>query len=171
MGGLIAYDLAGARPEAFAEHRSHRPGLQERHEVPAAASTSGSTLFGLFDAQDDGRRALHLGHGHPRRRLSPGDGRLARRDPGRQPAAAERVSCRSRPGPAGWPGDLTVPVLFLVPGDDRLVDERAGRRLFAKIALADKTLIEYPDMLHALSIDVGRDKVFADIAAWAGPRA
>ena len=30
----------------------------------------------------------------------------------------------------------------------------------------DKQLIEYPEMFHALSIDLDREKVFADILNW-----
>jgi len=59
-----------------------------------------------------------------------------------------------------------TPLLFLISGQDYLVDESAGRKLFAKLKLSDKKLIEYPDMLHALSIDLGREKVFADIWEW-----
>ncbi len=65
---------------------------------------------------------------------------------------------------------LAVPTLFLIPGVDVLVDERAGRKMFDKLLLADKTLLEYPDMLHALSIDLGREKVFEDILDWVAPR-
>ena len=65
---------------------------------------------------------------------------------------------------------LAVPTLFLIPGVDLLVDERAGRKMFRKLPLADKTLLEYPNMLHALSIDLGREKVFNDILDWAAPR-
>ena len=65
---------------------------------------------------------------------------------------------------------LAVPTLFLIPGVDLLVDERAGRKMFQKLPLADKTLLEYPDMLHALSIDLGREKVFEDILDWVAPR-
>ncbi len=64
-----------------------------------------------------------------------------------------------------------LPVLFLISGTDLLVDERAGRKLFAKLPVADKALLEYPEMLHALSIDLGRDKVFRNILDWVGPRA
>jgi alpha-beta hydrolase superfamily lysophospholipase len=66
---------------------------------------------------------------------------------------------------------LAVPTLFLIPGVDLLIDEKASRKMFERLMLADKTLIEYPDMLHALSIDIGRDKVFKDILNWAAPRA
>jgi len=65
---------------------------------------------------------------------------------------------------------LGIPVLFLISGIDYLVDERASRQLFAKLPIADKTILEYPEMLHALSIDLGRAKVFRDILDWAGPR-
>jgi len=65
---------------------------------------------------------------------------------------------------------LAVPTLFLIPGVDRLVDERAGRKIFERIGCPDKKLIEYPEMLHALSIDLGREKVFEDILAWVAPR-
>jgi acylglycerol lipase len=65
---------------------------------------------------------------------------------------------------------LHVPSLFLISGKDLLVDERTSRKIFEKLALEDKTLIEYPDMLHALSIDVGRERVFQDIVDWTGRR-
>jgi alpha-beta hydrolase superfamily lysophospholipase len=65
---------------------------------------------------------------------------------------------------------LHVPSLFLISGADLLVDERAGRELFRKLTLEDKTILEYPEMLHALSIDLGREQVFRDILAWAEKR-
>ncbi|MBP7706540.1 MAG: lysophospholipase [Candidatus Aminicenantes bacterium] len=169
MGGLIAYDLAGAHPEAFAGLVLIAPAFKNGMKFPLSAYLK-LGLFGLFapkmtvdvpftsdmvtrdadylrtmDASPDEIRVASLRLLGAFLPVQARAGRVARR--------------------------LTVPVLFLVPGDDRLVDERAGRRLFAKIALADKTLVEYPDMLHALSIDLGREKIFADVAAWAGPRA
>ena len=65
---------------------------------------------------------------------------------------------------------LIVPSLFLISGKDYLVDENAARKLFANLKLADKTKIEYPEMLHALSIDLDREKVFADILNWTEKR-
>ena len=61
---------------------------------------------------------------------------------------------------------LTVPSLFLISGHDLLIDETVGKKLIANLPLKDKTMIEYPEMLHALSIDLGREKVFADILKW-----
>jgi alpha-beta hydrolase superfamily lysophospholipase len=65
---------------------------------------------------------------------------------------------------------LAVPTLFLIPGIDLIIDEKVSRKMFQKLPIADKTLLEYPDMLHALSIDLGREKVFEDILDWAAPR-
>ena len=61
---------------------------------------------------------------------------------------------------------VKIPVLFLLAGEDKLVDSRASERIFKSLEVRDKTLIEYPGMYHALSIDLGREKVFRDIADW-----
>ena len=61
---------------------------------------------------------------------------------------------------------LAVPALFLIPGADRIVDARASEGVFAALDAADKTIIRYPDMYHALSIDLGRERVFDDILSW-----
>ena len=63
-------------------------------------------------------------------------------------------------------GRLEQPILFLLSGKDYMVDVAASRRVYANLMMEDKTLIEYSDMLHALSIDLGREKVFADIVSW-----
>jgi alpha-beta hydrolase superfamily lysophospholipase len=65
---------------------------------------------------------------------------------------------------------LLVPSLFLIAGNDYLVNEKAGRQVFDGLKLKDKTKIEYPEMLHALSIELGREKVFADILNWLSKR-
>ncbi len=66
--------------------------------------------------------------------------------------------------------NLRVPSLFLISGVDFLVDERSSQKIFDGLAIPDKTLIEYPEMYHALSIDLGREKVFRDIVEWADKR-
>lgn len=65
---------------------------------------------------------------------------------------------------------LKMPVLFLIAGIDHLVDPRESRKVFDKLPMKDKKMIEYPEMLHALSIELGREKVFADILASVTPR-
>jgi len=65
---------------------------------------------------------------------------------------------------------INLPMLFLLAGIDYLVDPRASKKMFGQIRLKDKRLIEYPEMYHALSIELGREKVFADILNWIEPR-
>jgi alpha-beta hydrolase superfamily lysophospholipase len=67
-------------------------------------------------------------------------------------------------------GKIKMPVLFLLSGCDYLVVPSASRKIFKKLAAADKTLLEYPKMLHALSIEKDRDKVFEDILEWTSKR-
>jgi len=66
---------------------------------------------------------------------------------------------------------LKLPVLFLVAGDggDKLVSVAAEKRIFGLLKKnnPDNKFIQYPEMLHALSIDADREKVFGDILGWA----
>jgi alpha-beta hydrolase superfamily lysophospholipase len=61
---------------------------------------------------------------------------------------------------------LSTPTLFLLARKDYLVDPLMSLKIFNKIPMEDKTLIQYPEMHHALSIDLDRDKVFSDILKW-----
>ncbi len=61
---------------------------------------------------------------------------------------------------------LKVPALFLLAGDDKLVDPNASRDIFKAMNMPDKKIMEYPGMYHALSIELGKEKVFSDIAEW-----
>jgi alpha-beta hydrolase superfamily lysophospholipase len=65
---------------------------------------------------------------------------------------------------------LPVPVLFLHAGMDQFYDMKVNRDFYRVVRAPDKTVIEYPDMSHALTIDMGREKVFEDVAAWLGKR-
>ncbi len=62
--------------------------------------------------------------------------------------------------------NLKTSLLFLLAGRDTLVDPKASKSVFRKLKLKDKKLIEYPEMHHALSIDIGRKTVFDDILKW-----
>jgi alpha-beta hydrolase superfamily lysophospholipase len=61
---------------------------------------------------------------------------------------------------------IGTPVLFLVAGQDLMIDHRATKEIFQGLAVKDKTLVEYPGMYHALSIDIGKEKVFEDMSKW-----
>ena len=62
------------------------------------------------------------------------------------------------------------PVLFLVAGDDKIVDPIASAVIFKRLAATDKTFIEYPGMYHSLSIELGKEKVFDDLLHWVRKR-
>jgi len=64
---------------------------------------------------------------------------------------------------------LAIPSLWLVPGDDRLVDADTTRRAYAR-AGGDKTKIEYDGLFHELLLERERGRVFADIERWLAPR-
>ena len=61
---------------------------------------------------------------------------------------------------------LSVPTLFLVSGADAISDPVAVSKIFDGLKAADKKFILYPDMYHALSIDIGKEKVFEDTLEW-----
>lgn len=65
---------------------------------------------------------------------------------------------------------IDMPLLFLVAGDDKLVDSESSKKVFKRLIAKDKSMIEYPDMYHSLSIDIGKEKVFQDILNWAERR-
>jgi alpha-beta hydrolase superfamily lysophospholipase len=65
---------------------------------------------------------------------------------------------------------ISIPTLFLLAGDDQLVDPKDSKSIFKELKVSDKKLIEYPDMRHAISIDIGKENVFRDILAWANKR-
>ena len=168
MGGLLAYDLAGRSPEGFSGLIAIAPSFKNGMRFPLSVYLK-LVLFGLFkpklivnvpftsDMVTCDRAYLEVMNACPDEIRVASLGLLG----GFLPLQARAGRLAKR---------LSVPTLFLVPGRDLLVDERAGRRIFAKLRLADKTIIEYPDMLHALSIEIGREKVFEDVVTWAGQR-
>jgi alpha-beta hydrolase superfamily lysophospholipase len=168
MGGLIAYDIAASFPEAFAGAVVMAPAFKNGMKFPLSAYLK--IAFGLPFTP---RHMIDL----------PFTSEMATRDRDyaavmdANPDELRRASLKLMSGflplqarSGRLAKSFTLPVLFLVPGVDHLVDERGARKIFGKLAAADKTLIEYPDMFHALTIDLGREKVFADVLDWADKR-
>lgn len=169
LGGITVFNLAASHPEAFAGQIHISPcfknGLKfplssyltlalfypfnKRKTLPvpftSAMCTRDADYAAVMDANPDELRVSSL------KMLM--DTMSGQRQAFRSAAAA------------------SVPVLFLLAGKDFLVDAAASRKLFDRLTLADKAVIEYPEMHHALSIDVGRERVFEDILAWLLPRA
>jgi alpha-beta hydrolase superfamily lysophospholipase len=61
---------------------------------------------------------------------------------------------------------LQKPLLIQCSGQDQLVKTSATQDFFNHLATKDKTLIIYPEMKHALSIEKNRLRVFKDMQAW-----
>ena len=65
---------------------------------------------------------------------------------------------------------ITVPVLFLLAGEDKLVDPQAAKSIFDSLEVKDKALVEFPGMYHSLSIEMGKEEVFGEMLKWVNKR-
>lgn len=61
---------------------------------------------------------------------------------------------------------MTLPVLILQAGDDRLASASVVRLLFPSIASAHKGLIVYDGLYHEVFNEVDKDTVFRDLLTW-----
>lgn len=61
---------------------------------------------------------------------------------------------------------IRCPVLLMLAGRDRIIDNAATRRYFASIPAADKQLLEYPDAEHTLEFEPNRDRIIGDLVEW-----
>lgn len=67
-------------------------------------------------------------------------------------------------------GSVRVPSLLLLAGQDRIIDNDRTKAYFARLASADKKVIEYPQAHHTLEFEPDPTPSFADVAAWLGER-
>jgi alpha-beta hydrolase superfamily lysophospholipase len=56
--------------------------------------------------------------------------------------------------------------LFLLAGADTFVSTDASKKIFDGIKFEHKEMIEYAGMRHSLTMELGREKVFADLLKW-----
>jgi len=168
LGGLIAFNLAGRYPDQFSGQALIAPSFKNGMKFPLSAYLK-LVLFGLFKP----KLMVDVPFTSEMLTRDPAYLEVMNANPDEFRFASIRLLGSFLPEQARarrQAGKMAVPTLFLIPGIDHLVDERANRKMFQKIAFADNTLIEYPDMLHALSLDVGRENVFRDILDWAEQR-
>jgi alpha-beta hydrolase superfamily lysophospholipase len=64
------------------------------------------------------------------------------------------------------PAHVRAPVLLLLAGEDRIIDNARTRAYAARFASADRQVIEYPAAHHTLEFEPDPSPVFADLAAW-----
>jgi alpha-beta hydrolase superfamily lysophospholipase len=65
---------------------------------------------------------------------------------------------------------VTMPVLLLLAGRDRIIDNAATRKYVDRFATKDKTVIEYPDAHHTLEFEPGGPPFILDLLTWIGAR-
>jgi len=66
---------------------------------------------------------------------------------------------------AGW-GSITLPVLILQGGADRIVDPAGAQQFYAAVTSPDKTLKVYPGLYHEVYNEPEHEQVLADVEAW-----
>ena len=168
MGGLLAYDVAGRNPEAFAGAVIMSPAFKNGMKFPLSAWVK-VALVTPFSPES----MIELPFTSEMTTRDPEYAAVMNASPDELRTASLKLMfgflpVQARAGRVA--SRYTVPTLFLIPGIDHLIDERGSRKMFKKIAAADKTLIEYPEMFHALYIDRDRERVFRDVLDWVDKR-
>ena len=65
---------------------------------------------------------------------------------------------------------LRTDTLFLLSGADTFVKSDVSKKIFKGIKFEHKKMIEYPEMRHCLTMEIGREKVFTDLLKWLNKR-
>lgn len=63
---------------------------------------------------------------------------------------------------------LKTPLLMVLTGRDRIVNNHRTRRYFFRTTTAQRTLLEYPNAAHTLEFEPDPLPYFADLATWIG---
>jgi alpha-beta hydrolase superfamily lysophospholipase len=61
---------------------------------------------------------------------------------------------------------LDMPLLVMLAGRDRIIDNSRVRDFYEQTSAANKTLIEYPSAAHTLEFEPDPQSYFADLAGW-----
>jgi alpha-beta hydrolase superfamily lysophospholipase len=67
---------------------------------------------------------------------------------------------------ASHAGELAMPALLLVAGDDHLVDAQGSQRFFAAAPPATTTMTVYPELYHEIFNETASQRPLADLLAW-----
>jgi alpha-beta hydrolase superfamily lysophospholipase len=61
---------------------------------------------------------------------------------------------------------LNMPVMLMLAGRDRIIDNLRVLDFYSRISSADKMLFEYPDAAHTLEFEPDPRSYFSDLAGW-----
>jgi len=168
MGGLIAFMTSCLYPDTFAGQILIAPAFANGMKIPISAYL---TLVGFYFFNP--KKTIDMPFTSAMCTRDTAYQKVMDNNPDEHRKASLKLLIEILFAQLKAPGlskSLKIPTLFLIPGKDYLVDEKPGRKLFDKLPLKDKTKIEYPEMLHALSIEQDREKVFNDVLGWLDKR-
>jgi lysophospholipase len=169
LGGLIATAYTEERPDGLAGLVLSSPFLRLRLPIGGAKRAAARVLSRVAPTRD-------IGNSIPADELSHEPEVVAAytSDPLNHHVATARWAAEvlaAQGAALSAAGRLELPLLVMYAGADTIADPAASRELFAAASSADKTLRCYEGYYHELFNEVGRDAVFADLAAWLAARA
>ena len=163
-GGLIATSYLLQKPEAVDGLVLSSPYLGLKVEVPAAKVALARLLAGIWPT-------LALPTGLPAEHLStdPAVAAAYDEDPLVNDAATARwfvESTRQQREVLAQAEQLTLPLLLLQAGDDRIASPEASRSLFDAAGSQDKEVRWYDGLYHELFNERERERVLQDLERW-----
>ena len=63
-------------------------------------------------------------------------------------------------------GRIRCPVLLMLAGKDRIIDNAATKQYYERLASTQRTLIEYPEAQHTLEFEPDRDQFVSGLLDW-----
>lgn len=66
---------------------------------------------------------------------------------------------------------VSVPVLLMLAGEDRIIDNEKTRRFVNRFATPDRTILEYPGAHHTLEFESRPEPIFQDLTEWIAEKA
>jgi acylglycerol lipase len=79
-----------------------------------------------------------------------------------------RESCQLTRFARQAPSFIHMPMLLMLAGRDRIVDNRRTTAFFRRTAAIKRILIEYPNAAHTLEFEPDPQEYFEDLAGWIG---
>jgi alpha-beta hydrolase superfamily lysophospholipase len=162
LGGLIALDYAAERPDAMTGVIAVSPPLG-RLAVPGYLLALGRVLSRVWP-----RFSLEAGMDLSGLARDPAVAATVLEDPlfhrlgtARLATEVEATIDRMR-----RLREFPVPLLLIHGGADRMVPPDGTRAFAAGLGGGDVTYMEYPDGYHALTADIGKERVLADMTRW-----
>jgi alpha-beta hydrolase superfamily lysophospholipase len=168
MGGLICARLAEERsPEVRALILSS-PFLQLAEAVPPARVAAAKGLALVWPGKDIGNpvQAAQLSHDQAVVDAYVTDRLVHHVAPARWAVQLMRAQDAAMAGAES----ITLPLYVLYGEEDQVADVTFIESLFARAASEDKSIRRYEGLYHECLNEIGRERVYEDLAAWLAPR-